>query len=102
MADRNDLIGQLAAAMGAGDFAATQYEGSRYDRGTGTLYCNGHIISATTVQKAKKFYSTMMTKCDSTNPEGREMRSIYELALEGIKFMEDYAGASEEEKDGKK
>ena len=35
--NRRDLINGLAAAMGAGTFAATTYEGTnRYDKGTGT------------------------------------------------------------------
>ncbi len=38
MADsREDLINQLAASMGAGYFAQTKYQESRYDADTGTL-----------------------------------------------------------------
>ena len=44
MADRSDLINQLAASMGAGQFAQTKYEESRFDSETGTLYCNGMKI----------------------------------------------------------
>ena len=36
MADRGELINQLAASMGAGSFAATSYEESRFDADTGT------------------------------------------------------------------
>ncbi len=37
MADRSDLINQLAASMGAGQFARTTYEESRFDPDTGPL-----------------------------------------------------------------
>lgn len=86
--ERNNLIGQLAAAMGAGDFSTTKYESSRYDQGTGTLYCNGHIISHSTIEKAKAYFELMMKKCNVSEPAGRDMYSIYELALESIKSVE--------------
>ena len=88
MADRENLIGQLAAAMGAGNYESTKFTPSRYDRATGTLYCNGHIISASTIEKAKEYFEHMMKRCDVSEPAGREMCSIYELSLEAIKFME--------------
>ena len=52
MADRSDLINQLAASMGAGQFASTSYEESRFDAETGTLYCNGMAISKSVAEKA--------------------------------------------------
>ena len=87
MKDRTDLIHGLAAAMGAGNFSATKYVENKYDRGTGTFYCNGHIISATTIQKASDFFEANMKRCDRSTTEGNEMYLIYETAYEGIKML---------------
>ena len=81
---REDLINQLAASMGAGDYGRTKYEESRYDPDTGTLYCNGGIISKSTIDEAEKYFKLMQSKCDMTYPETRQMAAIYEVALEGI------------------
>jgi hypothetical protein len=88
-ADRSSLINELAAAMGAGQFSATAYENNRYDKGTGTLYCNGHIISATTIEKAKNFFEGNMKRCDRNTTAGNDMYMIYETAVEAIKWLQD-------------
>ncbi|MBQ1457722.1 MULTISPECIES: hypothetical protein [Butyrivibrio] len=86
--NRRDLINGLAAAMGAGTFAATTYEGTnRYDKGTGTFYCNGHIISPSIVEKASEFFEANLKRCDRSTSEGNEMYLIYETAVEAIKLM---------------
>lgn len=85
--DRSDLINGLAAAMGAGNFSATKYVENKYDKGTGTFYCNGHIISATTIQKASDFFENNMNRCNRSTSEGNEMYLIYETAVEAIKMM---------------
>lgn len=86
--NRSDLINGLAAAMGAGSFSATRYESNKYDKGTGTFYCNGHIISATTIQKASNFFEANMKRCDKSTSSGNEMYLIYETAVEAIKLMQ--------------
>lgn len=85
MAQREDLINQLAASMGAGNYAQTKYEESRYDPDTGTLYCNGQIITKNTIDLAEGHFKTMQAKCDLKTPEGRQMAAIYQVGLEGIK-----------------
>ncbi len=85
MNNREDLITQLATSMGAGNFAATKYEESRYDSQTGTLYCEGMAISKSTIDKAEQHFRLLKSRCDFTDPSSREMGMIYQLALEGIK-----------------
>ena len=87
MAGREDLINQLAASMGAGDFARTRYEESRYDPETGTLYCDGIAISKSTIEKAEQHFKGLKAKCDYADPASREMAMIYQIALEGIKAL---------------
>lgn len=85
--NRSDLINQLAASMGAGDFAKTKYEDSRYDPETGTLYCDGIMITKPVIEKAEQHFRTLKAKCSYTDPASREMAMIYQVALEGIKMM---------------
>lgn len=88
MADRSDLITQLAASMGAGQFAQTSYEESRFDPDTGTLYCNGMAISASVAEQAIKHFETVQKKCDMNEPASRQMAMIYQCAIEAIKMMQ--------------
>ena len=57
MADKMDLINQLAASMGAGDFAKTKYEDSKYDPQTGTLYCDGIAVPKSSIESAEEFFA---------------------------------------------
>ena len=88
MADRSDLINQLAASMGAGQFAQTKFEESRFDPETGTLYCNGMVISASVADQALKHFELLKNKCDLNEPSSRQMAMIYQCAIEGIKMMQ--------------
>lgn len=88
MADRTDLINQLAASMGAGQFASTSLEQSRFDAETGTLYCNGMVISKSIADKAIAHFEMLERKCDPQDSAQREMAMIYRCALESIKMME--------------
>lgn len=89
MAEREDLINQLAASMGAGQFATTKYEESRYDTETGTLYCNGMAISKSTADKAIQHFEMLERKCDIQDSAQRQMAMIYRCAVESIKMMQD-------------
>ncbi len=88
MADRSDLINQLAASMGAGQYAQTKFEESRFDPETGTLYCNGMVISASVAEQAVKHFETMYKKCDLNEPASRQMAMIYQCAIEAIKVVQ--------------
>ena len=85
---RADLINQLAASMGAGNFAPTKYEESRYDAETGTLYCNGMAISKTTAEKAIQHFELLEKKCNMEDSAQRQMAMIYRCAIESIKMMQ--------------
>ena len=73
--------------MGAGDFASTKYEESRYDPQTGTLYCDGVMITKPVIEKAERHFSALKAKCSYADPASREMAMIYQIALEGIKMI---------------
>ncbi len=88
MAGREDLINQLAASMGAGDFARTKYEGSRYDPSTGTLYCDGYVISNSVISEAIAHFTMLRSKCDISDPDSRKMAMIYQAALEALKMLD--------------
>ena len=89
MSGREDLINQLAASMGAGKFATTTFEESRYDVETGTLFCNGMVISKTTAEKAIQHFEMLEKKCDIKDSAQRQMAMIYRCAVESIKMMQD-------------
>ena len=88
MADRSDLINQLAASMGAGQFATTSLEEARFDPETGTLYCNGMVISKSIADKAIQHFGMLEKKCNITDSSQREMAMIYRCAVESIKMMQ--------------
>ena len=88
MADRSDLINQLAASMGGGQFAKTSVEESRFDAKTGTLYCNGMVISKSIAEKAIQHFEVLEKKCDVNDSTQREMAMIYRCASESIKLMQ--------------
>ncbi len=83
--NRADLINQLAASMGAGDFAQTKYSESKFDADTGTLYCNGMVISSSVADKAVKHFTLLSNKCNINDPAQKEMSMIYQYAIEAIK-----------------
>ena len=87
MAGREELINQLAAKMGAGDFAQTKYTESRYDAQTGTLYCDGIMITKPVIEKAEQYFKNLKSKCSYQDPASREMAMIYQVAIEGIKVI---------------
>lgn len=88
MADRETLINQLAASMGAGGFVQTKYEGSRYDKATGTLYCKGLAISKSTAEKAISHFELLADKCNMGDANSRELALMYMCAAESIKMMQ--------------
>ena len=82
--DRHSLIGNLAEAMGVNNPIEVKYDESRYDKETGTFYCNGHIITASTIDKAIIYFENMYQRAIQ-NRNSVEMALIYELAAESIK-----------------
>ena len=89
--NRADLINQLAASMGAGEYAPTKYVDSRFNSETGTLYCNGTKVSKTVAEQAINHFTQMKSRCKADNPETKQMAAIYQCAIEAIKTMQDPA-----------
>lgn len=88
---REELIGALAAAMGQGGYSSTKYEDARYDVSTGTLYCQGYIISKSTVDAALDFFKNSKVKCDKMAETDSNMRNtslFYQVAIEAIVMMQ--------------
>ena len=90
---REELIGALATAMGAGSFSQTKYEGAHYDHDTGTLYCNGIVISKTSIQDALEYFRASKQNCEKMAEQNNDssMRNIalyMQTAIEAIKLMQ--------------
>ncbi|MCR5674928.1 MAG: hypothetical protein K6G16_04390 [Lachnospiraceae bacterium] len=89
--NREDLIGALAAAMGQNNYSSTKYEESRYDVSTGTLYCQGYIISKTSVDEALEFFRAAKKKNErlaDTDTAARNAALYYQVAVEAILMMQ--------------
>ncbi|MCR4762307.1 MAG: hypothetical protein K5696_02145 [Lachnospiraceae bacterium] len=89
--NKEDLIGALAAAMGQGGYSTTKYEESRYDSSTGTLYCQGYIISKSSVDEAVEYFRNAKKKCDRMADTDVTMRNAglyYQVAIEAILMMQ--------------
>ena len=87
MLEREDLINQLAMSMGAGEYGRTKYENSRFDASTGTLYCDGYMITKNVLDEAVAYFTGLRNKCDYKDPDSRKMAMIYQSAIEAIKMM---------------
>ncbi|MBQ7679882.1 MAG: hypothetical protein IJT34_08535 [Butyrivibrio sp.] len=86
--NREDLIYSLARSMGMGDAQKTKYSVSNYNSETGTLVCNGHIISRNNIDRAKSYFSSQYHKLMEKDDEGaRQLAMMYEVAVEAIGFM---------------
>ncbi|MCR5670409.1 MAG: hypothetical protein K6G10_05335 [Butyrivibrio sp.] len=87
---REDLIYSLARSMGMGDAQKTKYSASKFNAETGTMYCNGHIITRVTIDQAKSYFNAQYKKLAEKDDEGaRELAMLYEVAVEAIGIMVD-------------
>ena len=97
--NRAAMIEALARSAGLGDAFMTLYGNAKFNPETGTIYCNGHVISRETVENAKNYCEGMARHYwESTDSDARNMALIFETAAEAIKFMQDQTI----NKDGKK
>ena len=94
---REDLIYSLAKSMGMGDTQKARYTASKYNAETGTIYCNGHVITRTTIEQAKAYFTTQYRKLAEKDDEGaKELSTLYEVAMESINMMlESSSGGSD-------
>ena len=51
---REDLIYSLAKSMGVGDAQKNRVSSGKYNTETGTMYCNGHVISRASIEKPRR------------------------------------------------
>ncbi len=85
---REDLIHSLAKSMGMGEAQKVKYTAGKYNPEAGTIYDNGHVITRTTVEQAKSYFTTQYRKLAEKDDEGaREMAMLYEVAMEAINMM---------------
>lgn len=85
---REDLIYSLAKSMGMGDAQKAKYSASKFNAETGTIFSNGHVISKTTIDQAKSYFTTQYRKLAEKDDEGaKDLAILYEVAMEAINMM---------------
>ncbi len=92
MADKDQLIRDLASSFGMNDVHATKYGDSKYDASTGTLYCDGITIPRSTIDQAKQYFSTQMDYFKSRanqNADSMTQYLISTVAFNAICMLKD-------------
>ncbi len=85
---REDLIYSLAKSMGVGDAQKSKYTSGKYNADTGTIFSNGHVITKTTIEQAKVYFTAQYRKLAEKDDEGaKELSVLYEVAMEAINMM---------------
>ncbi len=86
---RENLIKSLAASMGAEDLVGSQGGGSRFNPDTGTLFCNGYVVSRSTIDEAREFFERQARRyANATEKEVKNMSQLYSVGAEAIKMMQ--------------
>lgn len=86
---RENLIQALAASMGAEDLKSTRNGESRFNPDTGTLFCNGYVVSKNTIDEAREFFEKQSQRyANSPEKEVKNMAQIYAVGAEAIKMMQ--------------
>lgn len=90
--DKSAIIESLAMEMGMGKLNDTKYGVERYDPDTGTLYCNGTMISKNTIEDAKNYLrqqiATYQNRVNSGIKQAADLATIYQIALTGVQFLQ--------------
>ena len=85
---REDLIHSLAKSMGMGEAQKSKYTAGKYNPDTGSIFCNGHVITKQTIEQSRIYFHNQYRKLASKDDEGaKDLASIYEVALEAINMM---------------
>lgn len=93
---REDLIYSLAKSMGVGDAQKNKASSGKYNSETGTMYCNGHVISRASIEQARAYFTNQYRKLAERDDEGsKELATIYEIAMESINMIVSPADISE-------
>ena len=76
--------------MGHEDISSTRLGESRYNPDTGTLFCNGYVVSKNTIEEARQFFEKQSQRyANATEKELKNMSQIYTVGAEAIKMMQD-------------
>ena len=88
--DREALIGELASSMGLGGLKTeeTPTDGSWFDKNTGTLYCNGLIITKNVAEEACRYFEALERQYLTDAFENKKLAMFYRCAIEAITMME--------------
>ena len=86
--NKEALINQLASSMGVNTSSLNKGYQSRYDKATGTLYCNGYIITHNIIEDTKREINNMQARIKVVDYESRYKYMMTEVALQAIKLME--------------
>ena len=94
---REDLIQSLAKSMGMGDSQKAKISSNKFNADTGTIISNGHVISRTTIEQARAYFTAQYRKIAEKDDEGgKELAALYEVAMEAINMMiESSSGGAE-------
>ena len=85
---REDLIHSLAKSMGMGDAQKAKYTAGKYNPETGNIFCNGHVITRTTIEQSRLYFLNQYRRLAGKDDEGaKDLANIYEVALEAINMM---------------
>ncbi len=77
MADREQLIRDLASSYGMTDIHKSKYNGSRFDVATGTFYCDGVMIPRHTMEKAQNHFKEQMDYLKGRSNQSSELMEMY-------------------------
>jgi hypothetical protein len=88
MRNRDEIIKQLALAHGISNTNDIQ---SRYDKGTGTLYCNGRRIKREELEHVKTFLQKQIAMFENNlNLDGAMDKLIaYKVSYTAVCFLQD-------------
>ncbi len=84
---RTDTINSLAKAMGIK--TVSNYDRSKYNTSTGTIYCNGVPVTVDTISSTIAFFESMREKSTKIlNPNAKTVTSYYDIAITALKDLQ--------------
>lgn len=87
---REDLIQSLAKSMGMGDAQKKNFSSGKYNADTGAMYCNGHMITRSTIEQARSYFTTQYKRlAEKDDEDAKQLAGLYEVAMECIGMVVD-------------
>ena len=88
---KQQLVSALASAMGRENYDPSKHHNQTiFDNGTKTLYCQGRVISGTTIDEALAFFRGAKQKNERLGENDAAIRNVnmyYQIAIEAITMM---------------